>query len=172
MALKRKAFDDNKAAIELSVTAIVILILAIVMLGLGLGFIRGMFGRTSSLFEQQIAVEPDPPAASGSEPITVSRETIITNANKDEVIKVSLYNPSKSEWTADKFKISLNCSNSTPDIEPIVNMKDIGQGETETFNVLFTIPKDTNSGTYLCYTYIGNSTVMEYSKDLVIKVTK
>lgn len=89
---------SKKGAMELSVTAIVILILAIVMLGLGLGFIRGMFGKVATQFEQQIATEPEPPAASGSEPITLSRESIITRAGEPEVLKVDVYNPSDGNW--------------------------------------------------------------------------
>ena len=45
----------KKGAMSLSVTAIVVLIMAIVMLGLGLGFIRGMFGKVSVQFEEQVA---------------------------------------------------------------------------------------------------------------------
>ena len=67
---------NKKAALELSVTAIVVLILAIVMLGLGLGFVRGMFGKVSTSFNEQIAMEPEAPKPSGSRPITLSRESL------------------------------------------------------------------------------------------------
>ncbi len=92
---------NKKAAIELSVTAIVILILAIVILGLGLGFIRGMFGKVSTQFEQQIATEPEPPTVSAAEPLTLSRESIITNAGSTEVLKVGIYNPTSRDWAND-----------------------------------------------------------------------
>lgn len=92
---------NKKAAIELSVTAIVILILAIVILGLGLGFIRGMFGKVSTQFEQQIATEPEPPTVSAAEPLTLSRESIITNAGSTEVLKVAIYNPTSRDWAND-----------------------------------------------------------------------
>jgi hypothetical protein len=87
---------NKKAAIELSVTAIVILILAIVILGLGLGFIRGMFGKAAASFEEQIAVEPEPPTASMADPFTLSRETLVTHAGDPEVLKVMVYN----SWSA------------------------------------------------------------------------
>ena len=82
---------NKKAAIELSVTAIVILILAIVILGLGLGFIRGMFGKVSTQFEQQIAAEPEPPTPSTADPLTLSRESIISHAGDTEVVKFCFF---------------------------------------------------------------------------------
>ena len=88
---------NKKAALELSVNAIVILILAIVMLGLGLGFIRGMFSKVSTQFDEQITTEPEPPRATGSEPITLSRESIVTRAKDAEVLKVSIYNPTNAD---------------------------------------------------------------------------
>src|SRR3989338_9453323 len=90
---------QKKGAIELSVTAIIVLILAIVMLGLGLGFIRGMFGKVSTQLEQQVAAEPEPAIPTGTIPITLSRESIVTNAGDKEVIKVGVFNPSDTVWT-------------------------------------------------------------------------
>ena len=105
---------SKKAAIELSVTAIVILILAIVILGLGLGFIRGMFGKVATQFEQQIAVEPEPPTTSASYPITLSRESMITNAGNSEVLKVGVYNPTSRDWAEDT---AWGCKNFTTQSE-------------------------------------------------------
>jgi len=82
----------KKASLSLSVNAIVILILAITMLGLGLGFIRGMFSKVSTQFSEMIDSESEPPASTGSEPITLSRETILTHSGDTEVLKVSVYN--------------------------------------------------------------------------------
>lgn len=105
---------NKKAAIELSVTAIVILILAIVILGLGLGFIRGMFGKVATQFEQQIASEPEPPTTSGSDPLTLSRESIITNAGITEVLKIGVYNPTSRDWVKDS---AWGCGNFTTEAE-------------------------------------------------------
>ena len=44
--------QNKKAALELSINAIVVLILAITILGLGIGFIRGQFGGLSEQFTQ------------------------------------------------------------------------------------------------------------------------
>jgi len=83
----------KKGAISLSVNAIVILILAIVMLGLGVTFIKNMFGKASVQIEQMISQEPDPQVPYLSDPITLSREHIITTAGgTQQVLKVSVYN--------------------------------------------------------------------------------
>ncbi|HSU73268.1 MAG TPA: hypothetical protein VLJ21_05470, partial [Candidatus Binatia bacterium] len=47
---------NKKAALELSINAIVVLILAITILGLGIGFIRGQFG---GLTEQFVGVRAE-----------------------------------------------------------------------------------------------------------------
>jgi len=82
----------KKGAFSLSVNAIVILILAIVMLGLGVTFIRNMFGKVSGQIEEMISAEPEPQSPFRSDPITLSREHIITTSGDTEVIKVSVYN--------------------------------------------------------------------------------
>jgi hypothetical protein len=89
----------KQGSLSLSVNAIVILILAITMLGLGLGFIKGTFGSVTKQVEEQIAAEPDPPTPSASDPITLSRTAIVTSPKKEEVIKVSAYNPGQGVWT-------------------------------------------------------------------------
>ena len=45
-----KLFKNRKAALQLSINAIVVLILAITILGLGLGFIKGQFGALEKQF--------------------------------------------------------------------------------------------------------------------------
>ncbi len=136
---------SKKGAMELSVTAIVVLILAIVMLGLGLGFIRGMFGKVSSQLEQQIAAEPEPVVPSGSSPITLSRESMITHAGDKEVMKVSIFNPTEATLTGVVPLVS--CTGLT--ITSQANSRDIEQGKFVTFNVLVPIPSS-GPDTYLC----------------------
>ena len=140
----------KKVALSLSVNAIVVLILAIVMLGLGLGFMRGMFGKVTTQFEEQVATEPEPPAPSGSEPITLSRESIVTRAKETKVVKVAVYNPSDQDWGANDFKINTTCSSGpgVPLISNSVNMRDINQGESETFNILMKVYSAATPKTY------------------------
>jgi len=156
---------QKKAAIELSVTAIIVLILAIVMLGLGLGFIRGMFGKVSSQIEQQIATEAEPPVPTSSNTITLSREVIITNAGNKEILKVSTYNPTNETWT--DTSPSLTCTPPLDGIGVSANSKDIEQGEFVTFNVLLDIPS-VAPDTHLCQVKMEDI----YEKDLAIKITE
>jgi hypothetical protein len=105
----------KKGSLSLSVNAIVILILAITMLGLGLGFIKGMFGKVSQQVEEQISQEPAPSAASGSEPITLSRQKLITKPGETQVLKVGAYNPTSAGWvtntiTANMVKEQTDCT--------------------------------------------------------------
>ncbi len=162
----------KKAAMELSVTAIVILILAIVMLGLGLGFIRGMFSKVSTQFEEQIATEPEPALPSGSEPITLSRESIVTHAKDAEVLKVSLYNPTNEDW--DLAYPLIGCSSSLGNFSSLqVISKPIMQGETQSYNVLAEIPKSADPGTYLCSaSIVSSNATVGYTKDFTIRVRR
>jgi len=87
----------KRASLTLSVNAIVILILAITMLSLGLGFMKGMFSKTSVQIEEAIDREPSAPDTSGTPPISLSRERIITQAGEVEALKVRIYNPTTTD---------------------------------------------------------------------------
>jgi len=153
----------RKASLSLSVNAIVILILAIVMLGLGLGFIRGMFSKVSTQVEQQVSAEPEPYVPTASNPITLSREMVITHAGDKEVMKVSTYNPSNAAWTS--VKPIIDCDGlSITESDQSANAKTVKQGEFVTFNLLLTIPSSAPN-TYLCQMEIGT-----YQKDMTIKI--
>lgn len=154
----------RKASLSLSVSAIVILILAIVMLGLGLGFIRGMFGKVSAQLEQQISAEPEPSIPSASDPLTLSREVVITHAADKEIIKVSAYNPTNELWTVNPI---INCSPSLIIDDQSANEKTVNQGKFVTFNLLMSIPNSAPD-THLCQVKLNPD--MGYEKDLAIKI--
>ena len=139
---------STKGAMELSVTAIVVLILAIVMLGLGLGFIRGMFSKVSTSFDEQISAEPEAPEATGSDPITLSRESIITAAGESLVLKVNVYNPTASAITGGTPTITCTGISFSP--APSANSKPIPVGGSVSYNVLISIPNSQGTGTKLC----------------------
>ncbi|MBU0628682.1 MAG: hypothetical protein KKC75_05800 [Nanoarchaeota archaeon] len=162
----------KKAAMELSVTAIVVLILAIVMLGLGLGFIRGMFGKVSTQLEQQVAAEPEPSAPTGAFPITLSRESLITHAGDKEIIKVGLYNPSNESWLT--ISPTISCTPPLNGITVDANPKNVEQGQSVIFNLLSTIPSSAPN-TYLCQVQIERAdatTIPNYEKDFTIKIVQ
>ncbi|MBI2138874.1 hypothetical protein HYU13_04750 [Candidatus Woesearchaeota archaeon] len=139
---------QKKGAIELSVTAIVVLILAVVMLGLGLGFVRGMFGKVSQSFEEQIGAEPEPVAATADDPLTLSRAKLIARPKENVVVKVNVLNTLGSDWSS--AKPAVTCSG---DAGPAVILTPtsvakttIKSGESGTFNVILKV-KDTFAAT-------------------------
>ena len=136
---------SKKAAMELSVTAIVVLILAIVMLGLGLGFIRGMFSKVSTSFDEQISTEPEAALASGAYPITLSRESIITSAGQSLVLKVNVYNTNSGVTTTAP---AITCAGLP--ITQTANNRNIQPSEMGTFNLLVTVPDSATTGVNLC----------------------
>jgi hypothetical protein len=152
----------KKASLSLSVNAIVILILAIVMLGLGLGFIRGMFSKVSTQVEEAVAAEPEPSVPTASNPITLSREMVITNAESKEIIKISTFNPSNESWSTAP---TIECMDLTIS-DQSANTKTVNQGEFATFNLLVTIPSSAPN-THLC-----QMTIKGYAKDMTIKIVE
>ncbi len=84
---------NKKGSLSLSINAIVVLILAIVMLGLALGFIKTMFGKVSGQVEALVANEPEPNPAGPSDPLTLSRSTIVIGSSQTSAIKFNVYSP-------------------------------------------------------------------------------
>jgi hypothetical protein len=138
---------DKKAALELSVNAIVILIIAIAILGLILGFVKYQIDKLKNKFN---AEEPQPPIPSSSQPITLSRETVGSNGKDPESFRISVYNKDVTEWV-DAAPI-VQCpseANGNPS-ETILTTKVIAStipaGSYTTFNAILTmgkVPKDT-----------------------------
>ncbi|MEA2036899.1 MAG: hypothetical protein U9O94_05285 [Nanoarchaeota archaeon] len=167
---------NKKGALALSVNAIVVLILAVVMLGLALGFVKGMFGKVTTSFEEQIAAEPEPPTSTGSEPVTLSRESLIVHSGDDVVLKVGIYNPSSEAWTATAFAISCKVGGNPIGLvtESNFNSKEIAQGSSISGAYLFTVGS-IGEGTHLCTGMVigtGDTATHEYSKEIVIKVLR
>ena len=132
-----------------------------------------MFSKVSTSFEEQIAAEPEPRTPSMSEPLTLSRETMVTHAKEDEVLKVGVYNPSSFEWK--NAAPGISCSE-LGSITQKVNNRTLAQGDAQTFNLLMTMPSAAMDRSYLCYAYItasnGTSFNASYTKDLTIKIVK
>ncbi|MBI2140255.1 hypothetical protein HYU14_04975 [Candidatus Woesearchaeota archaeon] len=141
---------NKKGAIELSVTAIVILILAVVMLGLGLGFVRGMFGKVSASFEQQIGAEPEAAEAIGDEPITLSRENIITYPGENIVLKVNTLNPTVDNWVNAKPELSCADTVNFGSATSTSIAKSVNVGASASYNLLIGISKTAKKMIYIC----------------------
>lgn len=89
---------SKKGEIQLSINAIIIIILALVILILGITFIKAMFGKTSVKFEESVSREPEPITPTASNPITLSRETVIADSGNTEALKISVFNPTDENW--------------------------------------------------------------------------
>tara|TARA_Y100000310_G_C20568402_1_gene756743 strand:- start:426 stop:941 length:516 start_codon:yes stop_codon:yes gene_type:complete len=162
---------QKKAAMELSVTAIVTLILAIVMLGLGLGFIRGMFTKVSTSFEEQISAEPEAELARSSDPLTISRQTIISEAGASIALKVNAYNPTQNDYLKAQPDIRCKKNDATGTDIPITETataRKIEVAETEAFTVLITVP-DEDTGSYLCEVVLKGENAAGTSVDFLQK---
>ncbi len=80
---------NKKAAMELSINAIVILVLAITMLGLGLGFTKSMFAK----FGEKLTVPEPPIQATADERVVLpSGDVIQLKKGKIAEITVNYYN--------------------------------------------------------------------------------
>src|SRR3989338_3235835 len=158
---KRGISVCKRGSLSLSVNAIVVLILAVTMLGLSLGFIRGMFGKASNMVTSQVEQEPEPAASSGFQPITLSRENVISRAGNKETIKVSVFNPSSSPLADAKPTIA--CSNLGA--TAVSNPRTIEAGQAANFVVVLDVAAAAN--TYLCRVSV---TGISYQKDMTIKI--
>ena len=164
----------KKASLNISVEAIIILIFAITMLGLGLGFIRGMFGKVTTQLEQQIANEPEPFSPTSTTPITVSRESIVTNPGEQQVLKVGVYNALGSPTQLNNSFPFVGCR----ELDAVgsdrlesqsSNAKIVQPRSKDTFVLVFTVPASATNKVYLCK--VGFPTVEPILfKDVTLKV--
>lgn len=167
----------KKGSLNISVEAIIILIFAITMLGLGLGFIKGMFAKVSTQLEQQVANEPEPVAPTGAMPITLSRESVITNRGEQQVLKVGVYNSAGTTISEGAPFISCDFpgAESSPSSdkdtlpEESVNPKDIPSQGKDTFVVVFNVPTTAGVGVHLCKAGFPTVPPIQY-KDFTLKV--
>jgi hypothetical protein len=106
----------KKGAMEISVGAIVILILAITFLSLGLVFTKGLVSKMFMRFDEQISEEPEPPKPTMTKPITLSRNPIQAQENTAEVIKISVMNPTQTDWNNRQFIKTDNLCGKADDI--------------------------------------------------------
>jgi hypothetical protein len=137
---------NKKGALALSINAIVILIIAITMLGLALGFTRGMFGKAAGQFDEMISVEPEPSTPSAANPVTLSREIVITEAGQKIALKVGYYNTGGVAGGAITVTPAADCgiglsgnTFSVPDQEFRVNTILITAPATETYLCTVTV---------------------------------
>ena len=188
MDIKKPSFlnfplGDKKASTDLSVSGIVTIILAIVFLGLSLMFLRGTFTETGTKFNEQVSTEQNPPDADADNPISFSREKIITKAGSDEVLKVNIFNPTNKDWMfsdtetlgegtdEEVVRLKVDCLDGL-NIEKVTSERKVRVGATTEFSVLLKIDEMTAEGSYICKLEIERDAedVGEYAKDLTIEI--
>ena len=162
---------NKRADLSLSINAIVILILAITMLGLGLGFIRGMFGKVSTSFDQMISSEPDPAPASAQDPLTLSKDNVIGKANDLVPMKFSVwcFNPTT---TCTGATVTLSGTGCTWSITPTTKST---PALTASVPITAILKMGATQGTSICTvtaTANGAPTGTTYTKDFVLKTTQ
>jgi hypothetical protein len=139
--------NNRKGSIELSAKSIVILVIAIVVLVFIIFFTKSRFTQVNN---QLVTSEPEAPAASGSDPVTVSRETVIVSSGEDAVIKIKVY-ASRNITVNDIPMISCPAENGL-EINPYaveVQGKVIPSGQIGEYTMKVPIPS-TPKGTYIC----------------------
>jgi hypothetical protein len=136
--------SSKKASMELSVNSIVILVIAVVMMGLILGFIRSKF---SDISKDIIRDEPTAPEATSSDPITMSRTTVVVNAAQKTALKLNFFNTGTKNYMG--VEPSFECKDSTPTITGDYFDKEVSTGTMASFEGTIktgAVAKDT----YLC----------------------
>ena len=166
----------KKASLNISVEAIIIIILAITILGLGLGFIRGMFGKVTTEFEEMVSNEPEPAGATSYQPITLSRESIVAEKGQQIAMKVGFYYTGSPNG-ADNIttNVSIKCGDqqynaSSDDFQQ--SSKTLSKGESTIITVVFTAT-DLKDGINLCTLRVSEGEDLENNisaeKDFTIK---
>ena len=101
----------KKAALELSINAIVIVILAMTLLGLGLGFVRNMFrdiGDTTSQVQDQMKEQILDDLRRGDKKLSFPSQKIELEGGEEEIIAIGVKNTQAEtlDFTIDLIEIS------------------------------------------------------------------
>ncbi len=174
---------SKKGDLAISTNAIVVLIIAVIMLGLIIGFVTRGFGAVSDKFFGEVEKLPEPPRASGSEPITASELTLVRQGAQFGT-KIAVFNTGENTATAVKPEISCGTTDiviSQDAKDTQVNEKDIPSKEAETFIFMSKIQANAPEGKQLCKLKAtltaaagpaGSETNIDLSQDIIIEVRK
>jgi len=161
---------NKKGSMELSVNSIVILVIAIVMLGLILGFVRSKFG---DLNKQLVNNEPEAQAATPSDRLTVSRETVAVSGGEEATLKVQVYAVKNitdvpTMITQGYYHPTIVCSGGGLALNPDALLKNVTQGDVATYTLNIKIPA-APKGKYLCslgFKFPGDTTTVPPNQDI------
>ncbi|MDO8480579.1 MAG: hypothetical protein Q7S65_02050 [Nanoarchaeota archaeon] len=115
---------SKKAALELSINAIVIVILAMTLLGLGLGFVRGMFqniGQTTDQVQDQVREQILDDLRTGDKKLSFPSSQVNINSGDEQLLAMGVKNtePQKLNFKVKFAEIQTVEGVTTPvEIEP------------------------------------------------------
>ncbi len=138
---------NKKASMQLSINMIVILIIAVVILGLALGFTQKIFGQLTTSIEEQAANEKEPPMATGSEPLTMSRgSSIVASMGEEFAVKWSVY--CDKDPKCSQVSIGLGSCSELALVE--VGKKDITFNTADTITTILKVSSTASKGLHTC----------------------
>ncbi|MBI4145615.1 hypothetical protein HY493_05430 [Candidatus Woesearchaeota archaeon] len=179
---------NKKAALELSINAIVVLILAITILGLGIGFIRGQFGGLSEQFTQVRAEIKDQlitKIRESGDLLVFNRAELEVATGKKDTFYIGVKNTeSNPDGDTVCYQIGVKCIRSlksdnscTPDIQGdagnniVVGGKVDGQGADQVtwFQVFDTVDiKNLDVGVYPVTVQIAKGKPDTYAMEIIV----
>src|SRR3989338_4813865 len=169
---------QKKAALELSINAIVIVILAMILLGLGVGFIRNMFsniGDTTTQVQDQMREQILDDLRRGDKKLSFPSASIELEPGDEEVIVIGVKNVQSSSMDFTLGLEEITTANGVTTSTPIssssaptgaskysffwdTNRQTLGAGEANVYPITFATTR-TASGTKL-FKIIVNETVV------------
>lgn len=167
----RKVSRSKKADLGISTNAIVVLIIAVVMLGLIIGFIQKMFGDISGDFEESTRNELEPANPTASDPIQLSRKTIITSPGDAESLKIKVKNTGAAVTLSGLIAPKISCWGSSGNIDLSAEFmegydSDWAANEVIDFVYNFQVAGGTSAGTkYDCKVNIYNGCAVGTTAD-------
>lgn len=152
---------NKRAALELSVNAIVILIMAIAVLGLALGFIRAQLKKID--FDVQA---PDPETPTAETPITYSLEKGTVSPGESLGMKIKIFNGGTGSVSVQP---NINCPINNP-ISGTVQKGSAQNIPEQSFKMFLLVApiSDSASGSYVCT--ITASNLADISADVSFEV--
>jgi hypothetical protein len=184
---------NKKAALELSINAIVVLILAITILGLGIGFIKNQFGSLNKRFTDvsaEIQSELVQKIRESGDLLVFNRAELTTTVGTKDTFYIGIKNsggvsdPNSPGSDSACFAVAIKClrplkaSNQCTPYQPdrntpvvvggaVPNPPDAGQPEYQWFQIFDQVDiKNNDVGVYPVYVQIAKATPDTYSMEL------
>ncbi len=159
MKLSRISKKNKKAAIEMSITTIIVIVMGVTLLTLGLTWIRGLFGKISTITEgtftqAQIEIEK---LSQGTDPFTYP-SIIEVKQGKSSAVKVYVYNDGNLGSGVKSFTLTLTRSQDTKTSLDQVQAKiispktvELDEGNQATFTIQVVARNDAPLGSDTTY---------------------